>query len=350
MASIRALARSLRLAPSTVSRALGGSSAISVATRARVLAAASIQGGGGLRAGLSGRRLIAVLRRVDGATRDPRPCPYVDSTLAGLGAGAAELGVELGHVACTGAIAQRLAEEPTHLTTLLGRRPDGLVLWGWAEEAALRPLAMGWPCVSLLFLPHAQPVVQLTLDHAQAVGVLLDHLLGLGHRAIGFVCGIYPDGRGSERLGAFVGACHRRGIAWKQRWLITCTGEARDARRLVAATRGGVEAWIADSHAVGEMAWRHLTEAGVRIPQDCSLASFAGADPSPGCPLLTRVSGPFSTMGRLAVGLLLSPWERSRPACRLQMAVELEAGTTTAPSARRWQPADLANRIISQDS
>ena len=332
MASIRALARTLRLAPSTGSRALAGRGALSAATRARVLGAAAAEGGGRLHAGRPDVRLLAVLRRVGRRQVAASVLgSFPGDVLAGLGAGASELGVELAQVACSDALAQRLAGEPALLGALLGRRPDGLVLWDWDREPALGPLAVGWPCVSLSFLPQAPPVVQLTIDHAQAVGVLLDHLLGLGHRAIGFVGRRHADGRGSERLGAFVGACHQRGVAWDQRRLLTLTGAARDQARLVAATRGGVTAWIADSQVVGEEVWRHLVAAGLRVPGDCSLASFAGAPPSPGWPLLTRVRGPFSTIGRLAVGLLMSPWERSRPACRLQLAVELEAGTTTGP-------------------
>lgn len=285
---------------------------------------------------MSSGRLIVLLRRVGKDLPDPRPNAFVDDLLSGLGAGASELGAELGHVACTDAIVRRLAKEPTHLAGLLGRRPDGLVLWGWKDEPALGPLAIGWPCVSLLYLPRAKSVIQLSLDHNQAVGALLDHLLSLGHRTIGFVCAHHPDGRGSERLGAFIGACHQRGMAWEgRRLVITLSGGAQDARRLVAATRRGVDAWIADSQIVGETVWRHLTDAGVRIPGDCSLAGFAGAEPSPGCPVLTRVRGPFFTMGRLAVGLLLSPWDRSRPACRLQFAVDVEEGTTAARASRR---------------
>ncbi|MCK6487972.1 MAG: substrate-binding domain-containing protein, partial [Planctomycetes bacterium] len=278
--------------------------------------------------------LLAVLRR-DGHAPAAVPGNFAGDALAGLGAGAAELGVELGHLACDDALVRRLAGDPAHLAARLGRRPDGLVLWGWGEEPALPVLAVEWPCASLSPLPRPLPVVQLNIDHAQAVGVLLDHLLELGHRDIGFLCRNHPDGRGSERLGAYVGACHLRGCAWDQRRLVTCAGDGGDGARLAAATRAGVRAWIADSQFLGEDAWRWLTAAGLAVPGDCSLASFTAAPPSPGCPLMTRVRGPFAAIGRLAVGLLLSPWDRSRPACRVQLAVELEPGTTTAPPPAR---------------
>ncbi|MFD9356642.1 LacI family DNA-binding transcriptional regulator [Streptomyces sp. NPDC060031] len=213
------------------------------------------------------------------------------------------------------------ATELAHLTLLEGQRAGGVVLTGSAVEEPGHTLALaarlariaatGAPVVLCgrppLPVPAGLPVATVMFDDHGGAFRLAEHLLSLGHRRIAYVAG--PPGLSTtrERLAGHHEALHRRdpGLPDRCADLTVHAGLQRSAgydaaRELLR--RGApftVVAAANDTVATGVAA--ALREAGLRIPEDVSVAGF---DDLPVCldtaPPLTTVRVPLREAGALA--------------------------------------------------
>ncbi|MCX5610547.1 MULTISPECIES: LacI family DNA-binding transcriptional regulator [unclassified Streptomyces] len=217
------------------------------------------------------------------------------------------------------------AAELAYLALLEGQRAGGVVLTGGAPEdpghtAALaarvaRLAATGAPVVLCgrppLPLPAELPVATVTFDDHGGAFRLAEHLLALGHRRIASIAG--PPGLSTtrERL-----AGHRAALRRHDPRLAEACAELTvhaaftrsagyDATRELLR-RGAPFTTVAaanDTVATGVAA--ALREAGLRIPEDVSVAGF---DDLPFCadtaPALTTVRVPLREAGALAAQLV----------------------------------------------
>lgn len=217
------------------------------------------------------------------------------------------------------------AAELAYLGLLEGQRAGGVVLTGGAAEdpehtAALaarveRMASAGAPVVLCgrppLPLPAGLPVATVMFDDHGGAFRLAEHLLALGHRRIAYVAG--PPGLSTtrERLAGHRAALlrHDPGLPEACADLTVHAGFERaagyDATRELLRRGAPFTAIAAANDTVATGVAAALREAGIRIPEDVSVAGF---DDLPFCadtaPALTTVRVPLREAGALAAQLV----------------------------------------------
>jgi LacI family transcriptional regulator len=137
----------------------------------------------------------------------------------------------------------------------------------------------------------------------------MEHLLGLGHRRIGFIYGVAVREAGLDRLQPYEAALRAAGIAVEPGLVVSCGPSVeegyRAARELLAGSPRPT-AIIAINDLLAVAAIRAAADAGLRVPADISVAGF---DDVPLAryyvPRLTTVHREMDRVGGIAVGLLL---------------------------------------------
>ncbi|MFD3539071.1 LacI family DNA-binding transcriptional regulator [Streptomyces sp. NPDC058662] len=215
--------------------------------------------------------------------------------------------------------------ELAYLTLLEGQRAGGIVLTGGAVEdpghtaalagRAARIAATGAPVVLCgrppLPVPAGLPVAAVMFDDHGGAFRLAEHLLTLGHRRIAYIAG--PPGLSTtrERLAGHRAALlrHHPGPAAAGTDVVVHAGFERsagyDATRELLRRGESFTAVAAANDTVAVGAAAALREAGIRIPEDVSVAGF---DDLPFCvdtaPALTTVRVPLREAGHLAAQLV----------------------------------------------
>ncbi len=223
--SIRKLARSLDLSITTVSRALAGYPDVKEATRERVRAAAMAAG---YRPNASARSLK--LGRADAigliVPQASRGDQFLSEFVAGLGAALAERGLDLLVTSAAPGEAELAAIRRVHYA----RKVDGFVLprTRWIDPRVDLLIELGVPFVSHGRTARASEHAWLDIDGEAAFVAVMERLLALGHRRIGFI--------GAPEL--FTYARHRRAGYLKA---LSQNGIAADEALMVVAERADIE-------------------------------------------------------------------------------------------------------------
>ncbi|MBT2448791.1 LacI family DNA-binding transcriptional regulator [Streptomyces sp. ISL-43] len=217
------------------------------------------------------------------------------------------------------------AAELAYLALLEGQRAGGVVLTGGAVEEPehtralaarlARIAATGAPVVLCgrppLPMPAGLPVATVMFDDRAGAFRLTEHLLALGHRQIAYVAG--PPGLSTtrERLAGHRDALghHDPALPGRCAALTVHAGFERsagyDATRELLRRGAPFTAVAAANDTVATGVAAALREAGLRIPEDVSVAGF---DDLPVCvdtaPALTTVRVPLREAGVLAAQLV----------------------------------------------
>jgi LacI family transcriptional regulator len=216
------------------------------------------------------------------------------------------------------------------------RRVDGIIF----APSAAPSLALEYllqrrlPCV--LIDRMADPRFdQIGLDNFAAMQALVEHVVSMGHRTIGFVAGQPGFATTVERVAAFHAALEAKGISSPADAVVTgsasTAGATAAAHRLLSRPQPPTVIITGNNMAtVGVM--RAVRERGLNVPGDLSLVGiddFEWADLFE--PRLTLVAQPCAEIGRQAAALLveritapegtrrsvrLAPELRSRTSCR----------------------------------
>lgn len=165
-----------------------------------------------------------------------------------------------------------------------------------------------------------QPVVEITATEAEfdhvihgyssGTRTLMDHLLDLGHRRIGFIYGVTQEVQGADRLLVYRQVLDEAGLSDSRRFEVHCGDQLADAYQaahtlLSRADRPTALLVINDMLAIAVI--RAASELGLRIPADLSIAGFDDISFSSYLvPSLTTVSGKAEESGRTAVRLLFN--------------------------------------------
>lgn len=248
--------------------------------------------------------------------------------------------------------------EEASIRRLLSRSIDGLVIFPVARFApsvrAYEELrASGTPTVLLgPRAPFCSGFTNVELDDAAASCRVTGHLLELGHRRIAFFAGPPAASWAQQRLEGYRRALREAGIPWDDHLVFTsaasiAAGEQTALQMLSESTNTTAVQTVSDLAAVG--AAKAFSKAGLRIPDDLSLAGF-GNDPvaEHGRVPLTTVQQPNEQLGTTAVECLLrllaggAPQPASVPA-------ELILRNSTAPP-RRSAPLKAAAAVRSDSS
>ena len=179
------------------------------------------------------------------------------------------------------------------------------------------------------------------IDNEAAGRNAVEHLLALGHRKIGHLCGPPENVLTKARLKGAKAAMKAVGLTMLPDWIypgdFSLESGARAAATWAAAADRPTAVFCAsDVMAIGFIG--ELMRRGIAVPDKVSVVGFDDLDmASHFVPSLTTVHQPRPDIGRAAARLLLermglSPADRTRaPAPRLVMPTELVVRESTAP-------------------
>ena len=237
---------------------------------------------------------------------------------------------------------------------------DGVILAS-ASSAIFERLPQGMPAVSLL-----QPLrkgISVVSDDFHAVNLLVEHLLGLGHRRIGFLTGglveygesdiFYPNITGQHRVNGYYHAMRAAGVEPDPRWVRPIRSPYEPMRRFQELGRDGMTRWLNedwrelgctallahnDELAVGVI--EAMQASGIRVPEDVSVVGFDGLEIAEYFrPRLTTVEVPLEEIGAQGARLLLE-----------QIRLPLSALRTAGRNHGEAQRVDLASHMKIGDS
>jgi LacI family transcriptional regulator len=321
MVTLADVARAAGVSKATASRALSRPDMVAADTRERVLAVAATMGfefNASARALTTGRTgLIGVLVP---SLANPYFAPIVTGVQRALSAHGENILL---------AVSEGSQSSEHELAGKLASRVDGLVFIApVSPDSAIRSFTSKLPVVTVDRTVPAVPGV--LIDTPGGVADIVTHLAGLGHRAIAYVGG--PDGSwmAERRNSAVEEAARRSGVD------LTALGPVSpriDAGLAVAervAAERSVTAVVAYSSYLLLGLHLGLREAGVRVPEDISLAASDDLTAiSADRPDTTALRVPLEEAGIAAVRLLqeANPPKRAR---RLRIATELIVGGSTA--------------------
>ncbi|MFO1273930.1 MAG: LacI family DNA-binding transcriptional regulator [Rubrivivax sp.] len=296
------VARLAGVAPITASRALNTPAQVSDDVRRRVQEAVAKTGyvpnrlAGGL-ASTRSRLVAAVVPTISG--------PVFLQTVQALTESLAEAGYQL-MLGQSGYAGNR---EDALLETIIGRRPDGIVLTGilHSAEGRRRLLASGIPIVETWDLTPTPLDMLVGFSHEAVGRAVAAFLHTKGRRALAAVTG--DDERAQRRLAAFREAARTLGLAEPQVVTVpapTTLKSGREALARLLEAQAAVDAVFCSSDL---LALGVLTEAqarGLAVPARLALVGFGDLDFAADLhPALTTVQINGAAIGRQAARFIL---------------------------------------------
>ncbi|TCS15960.1 LacI family DNA-binding transcriptional regulator [Caulobacter sp. BK020] len=204
---------------------------------------------------------------------------------------------------------------------LAALKPDGVILTppSCDNEVVLELLdKAGTPYVRLGPEKPEGRGPRVHMDDVAAAREMTDHLIGLGHRRIGFITGDQRYGASQARLEGYVAAMQARGLEIDQAWIRPGDFTFESAHTAAAALLALDERPTAIFASSDEMALGALAaaaEAELSCPGDLSVAGF---DDSPvsrlSRPQLTTIRQPLVEMSTLATKMLINGVARNAEA------------------------------------
>jgi DNA-binding LacI/PurR family transcriptional regulator len=353
MGSIRqnAIADKLKLSVATVSRSLANHPSISVETRARVLQVAEELGykksaGRNSRPTKSERKPITIGVLI-GLQPNSSPQATFPLILKGINERAAgeKVLVEVNYVD-----PNEFDPEAWGNTVVRQIRKGawrGIILVYPYSPKVVEALARKTTVVSTMEDYDNLSIDSIDTSHQAGIVRMVERLVSLGHRRIGFVTWAYPFAGhwSAQRFAAYVNGVFTFGIEFRQEWVFNVHKAARAytpseiadevARKI---HEDGVTAWMcaADHQAYPLIA--DLRARGIRVPDDCSVTGFDGIDPPPTLKPVTSLKVPSEAIGFAALARLINRIKHPKvPKRKILVETEFVAGTTIAraPEANR---------------
>jgi DNA-binding LacI/PurR family transcriptional regulator len=294
----------------TVSRVLNQPETVRPETRDRVRQAIEQLG---YRPNSAARSLVTRRSRTLGVVCFDTTLYGPASTLNGIEHAAEDAGYSVSVASLRRSTAEAVAQA---VQRLVDQSVDGLVLIVPETSAAVtffRALPTGVPVVAV---ESALPaVVSVAVDQVLGARLVTDHLLSLGHETVYHVRGPSDWSEADGRVDGWRAAIEERGGSAPR--LLLGDWSARSGyiagQRLAKNSRATAVFAANDSMALGVL--RAFHEAGVRVPEDVSLAGF---DDIPEAaymtPPLTTVRQPFRDVGKRSIEILIGEIEETGPA------------------------------------
>lgn len=236
--------------------------------------------------------------------------------------------------------------ERRSLRWLKQRRVDALILCstgtaGWHEEAR-RLIAQGHIITTI-----GADIAGAEIDTVGAVvgpgeRLLLEHLIGLGHRRVGYVYGVFNYETYGGRLDTLLAIHHELGLPLAEQWVRRCGPTMEEGYRATQALldacagRERPTALIAVNDFLASAVLSALHAAGIAVPGAMSVAGFDNTPQSLySSPPLTTVDPDARAMGEYAARLTLERLaEPHRPPVRAETAQRLIVRGSTARAPR----------------
>jgi DNA-binding LacI/PurR family transcriptional regulator len=299
---------------------------VSVDRRRRVL---EVAGRLGYRPNAMARGLASRRTRTVGVVLDDLRNPF----FAEIAGGVEELASEVGYQLLLGAGGRLARRERAALATLLEYRVDGIILVSPRMPAsAFAAAAAEIPVVVVGRQVRSADADCVLIDERRGTGLVIDHLVALGHTRIAHVAG--RGAGGPQRRSAYLRGMKARRLAAYARVIpgdFTEEAGARAARELLAEPDLPTAVFAAnDMVAAGLLG--ELDRAGVTVPDEVSIVGYDNISIAHLAHVsLTTVDQPRTEMGRMALELLLERIERRRPRVVRLVEPTLVVRSTTAP-------------------
>jgi LacI family transcriptional regulator len=233
-------------------------------------------------------------------------------------------------------------QEAQQIRRLIERRVEGLILTGAERDKALYdklernhvPYVVTWKLARRSGMPA------ISFDNRRAAATATEHLIALGHRRIGLICGRSDvNDRARDRRDGFTATLRAHGLPVDPALVHERDfefGEGRSAMHaLLAQPKPPTAVFCAnDIQAIGGL--YECQRAGLAVPRDVSIVGF---DDLPVAqytnPQLTTIRVPAADMGRLAAETLIRMIREDRRPRTRELPIELVVRGSTAPPRRR---------------
>lgn len=315
--NLKALADTLGMSKTTVSRALNGYPEVSATTRERVLAAAAAAG---YRPNPAARHLAVGRSNVLGIIYPLLPADLGDpmflDVVGGVSAALEDAGMNFIIVPVSPA-----NELPTYAQMVQGRRVDALIVSRTQvdDPRIAYLLEAGFPFVAHGRTETDQPYAWFDHDNAAGIRLAVDALRARGHRRIALLGSPAVLNFARQRRDSFSECLRDAGLA------ADCQVEAAIDRRSgyqamqrLLATVPRPTAVIVDNHLSGVGAVRALLDAGIRIGTEISLIVWGKmADALAGLDVAT-IDQPDARAAGAKMGAMLLALLSGAPAASLQ--------------------------------
>jgi len=308
MATIRDVARRAGVSTSTVSHVLNGTRSVSQSVRERVGIAVSELG---FELNQVARTLRVNLSRTIGLIISDLSSPFFTAVVRGVEDVAQQRGYTL--ILCNSD--EKASKELTYLKMLRSKRVDGIIVSPTAQpDAYLYKLIDGG--TPLVFLDRELPDINVPcvlLDNERAAYEVVSHLIEVGHRRIGMICGSDSLSTNVRRIAGYSQALEAAEIAVDQR-LIAAVSMPTGAMQAQGAAEAASELLNLDPRPTALFAANYLMTIGTLIGVQCqgleipSDVAVAGIDDFEWAeafrPRITTVAQPTYELGSAAAELL----------------------------------------------
>ena len=343
--TIHEIAKEAGVSTATVSRVFNQPAKVRKETRENVLAVAERNHyvSHGLAGGLASRRSGLIGLVIPTITNSI----YASSTQA-----IQQAAQEAGYTVLIGISEFSEEREAKLIHQLVGRRVEGLILTGERRaptvyEKIIRnncPFVITWRMTRALDRPS------ISFDNVKATRAAVEHLLQLGHRRIGLICGrTQVNDRALDRRMAFEDRLREAGIEPDVNLVYEgdfefVEGRAAMHRMLLLSDPPTAVFCANDIQAIGAMS--ECRDDGLSVPRDISIVGF---DDLPIAqyitPQLTTIRVPAHQMGQAAAKRVITAIETGRPPLPLELPVDLVIRGSTAVCRRTVQaPPKLRRR------
>lgn len=243
----------------------------------------------------------------------------------------------------------------SYLKMILERRAEGVIViasWVFEETNLLADIEKNHVPIVILGRDLARrKISSLLIDNETGGALALRHLIELGHRQIAVIRGpeemfdSEPRWAGIRREAALAGIEFNPHLIFQLPGLLDPTSGFEGGRALARTILDAGQPFTAvlafdDLTALGVM--RGLSEAGLRIPQDCSIVGFDDVLPAAvATPGITTVHQPLKQMGLLAAQWTLEAIEAQEGTVtvhRHRAVPELVVRGSTSPPAQAAPP------------
>jgi DNA-binding LacI/PurR family transcriptional regulator len=306
MARLQDVARIAEVSISTVSRVINEPGLVNEETRRRVQKAID-------QLGFLPNRVARRLRGEGGEAKlIGLVLPDIQNPFfADLARGVEDVAQRHGYLVFLGNTDEDAAKEKLYLDVMRAESVDGIIVPPSSEtdEAVADLVRRKLPVVCVDRSLRRGKVDTVVVDNVRGAREAMEHLIGLGHRRIGFIEGLPQLSTSRERLQGYRQALEEHGIAFDPSLVLqgdSRQASGRDLTHKLLALPERPTALLVGNNLMTLGALEMIHQKGLRIPEDVAILGY---DDMPWAlalnPPLTAVRQPGDEVGRRAMELLL---------------------------------------------
>jgi len=233
-------------------------------------------------------------------------------------------------------------QETESIRELAEQRVDGMILLinfrDLSEQLMNQIRRSDRPIIEICASPSEFDYVH--QSYGPGTRALMDHLMELGHKRIGFIYGVATEAQGLDRLDAYRQALEEAGLDYDETLVRHCGASVTDGYQATVDLLNRPDrptALLTINDLMGITALRAAADLGLQFPEDVSIAGFDDIlFSSLSIPRLTSVASRPEQNGREAVRLLLRRLaDPERPRETIMSGWQLNIRESTGPVPKR---------------